>query len=215
VASRSSSRANPFGMREIGTLRVGLQFTEARAHVGEAELVHLVGSRMDQHDQAFSMVIAGAANVGVVGQQLALRAVRAGCLSRPCLRIDWIACASCRRGAGAISVVNDPWQRYFASTGPLKSAARGSATHLPSPCTAHASTSKPAASSRVTWEGVPSRYFVIEVPRHPGSLRRNLSESKTYHVINLERWPSSPNSDTTQSPYCSRCLSILFLLSLR
>jgi hypothetical protein len=107
-----------------------------------------------------------------------------------------------------------PLQHYFASTGPLKSAARGSATRLPSPSRAHASTSKPAASSRVTWEGVPSRYFVIEVPHHPGSWRRNLSGSKTYHVINLERWPSSPNSDTTQSPYCSRCLSILLHLPL-
>jgi molecular chaperone IbpA len=104
-----------------------------------------------------------------------------------------------------------PRRHYFASTGPLKSAVRGSATRLPSPSRAHASTSKPAASSRVTWEGMPSRYFVIEVPHHPGSWRRNLSESKTYHVINLERRPSSPNSDTTQSPYCSICLSILFL----
>src|ERR1700732_5199339 len=54
------------------------------------------------------------------------------------------------------------------------------------------------------------RYSVIVVPHHPGSWRQNLSWSKTYHVIDLERRPSSPNSDTTQSPYCSRCLSILF-----
>lgn len=102
-----------------------------------------------------------------------------------------------------------PWQHYFASTGPLKSAGRGWSTRLPSPSRAHASTSKPAASSRVTREGMPPlRYSVIEVPHHPGSWRRNLSGSKTYHVINLERRPSSPNSDTAQSPYCSRCLSI-------
>ena len=42
----------------------------------------------------------------------------------------------------------------------------------------HVFTSKPAASSRVTWEGIPSRYFVIEVPHHPGSWRRNLSGGK-------------------------------------
>src|SRR5271166_1989257 len=94
---------------------------------------------------------------------------------------------------------------YVDQRGPLKSA-----TRLPSPSTAHASTSKPAASSRVTWEGMPLRYSVIEVPHHPGRCRRNLSGSKTYHVISLERPPSSPNSDTTQSPYCSRCRSILF-----
>src|SRR5580692_580817 len=39
----------------------------------------------------------------------------------------------------------------------------------------------------------------------------NSEEAKTYHVISLERRPSSPNSDTTQSPYCSRCRSILFI----
>lgn len=93
---------------------------------------------------------------------------------------------------------------------PPKSAGRDRPTRLPSPSTPHASTSKPAASSRVTWEGTPLRYSVIEVPHHPGSPRRNLSESKTYHVINLQRRPSSPNSGTTQSPYCSRCLSNLF-----
>jgi hypothetical protein len=82
---------------------------------------------------------------------------------------------------------------YVDQRGPLKSA-----TRLPSPSTAHASTSKPAESSRVTWEGMPLRYSVIEVPHHPGSCRRNLSGSKTYHVISLERRPSSPNSDTTQ-----------------
>jgi uncharacterized membrane protein YeaQ/YmgE (transglycosylase-associated protein family) len=95
---------------------------------------------------------------------------------------------------------------YVGQRGRLKSA-----TRLPSPCTAHASTSKPVASSRVTWQGMPLRYSVIEVPHHPGSCRRNLSGSKTYHVINLERRPSSPNFDTTQSPYCSRCRSILFI----
>jgi uncharacterized membrane protein YeaQ/YmgE (transglycosylase-associated protein family) len=95
---------------------------------------------------------------------------------------------------------------YVGQRGRLKSA-----TRLPSPCTAHASTSKPVASSRVTWQGMPLRYSVIEVPHHPGSCRRNLSGSKTYHVINLERRPSSPNFDTTQSPYCSRCCSILFI----
>src|SRR5260370_20156447 len=46
---------------------------------------------------------------------------------------------------------------------------------------------------------MPLRYSVIEVPHHPGSCRRNLSGSKTYHVISLERRPSSPNSDATQS----------------
>jgi hypothetical protein len=38
-----------------------------------------------------------------------------------------------------------------------------------------------------------------------------LPGSKTYHLINLERRPSSPNSDTTQSPYCSSCLYIYFV----
>src|SRR6202035_1095768 len=95
---------------------------------------------------------------------------------------------------------------YVDQRGPLQSA-----TRLPSPSTAHASTSKPAASSRVTWKGMPLRYSVIEVPHHPGSCRRNLSGSKTYHVISLERRPSSSNSDTTQSPYFSRWRSIYFI----
>src|SRR6516164_6627963 len=59
-------------MGEIGTLRVGLQFGEGARHAGEAELVHLVNGLMGQHDQASSMVVAGAADVGVVGQQLVL-----------------------------------------------------------------------------------------------------------------------------------------------
>src|ERR1700730_18161592 len=62
----------PFGMREIGALRIGLQLGEGARHAGEPELVHLVEGWMGQHDQVSSMVVAGATDVGVVGQQLAL-----------------------------------------------------------------------------------------------------------------------------------------------
>ena len=59
--------AEPFGMREIGVLRVGLQLGEGARHAGESELVHLVEGRVGQRDQASSMVVAGTADVGVVG----------------------------------------------------------------------------------------------------------------------------------------------------
>src|SRR5712691_9278033 len=64
--------AEPFGMREIGALQVGLQLGKGTRHAGEPELVHLVEGGVGQHDQASSMVIAGAADVGVVGEQLVL-----------------------------------------------------------------------------------------------------------------------------------------------
>lgn len=39
-------QAKPFGMREIGALRIGLQLGEGARHAGEPELVHLVEGRM-------------------------------------------------------------------------------------------------------------------------------------------------------------------------
>jgi hypothetical protein len=65
--------AEPFGVREIGALRVGLQLGEGARHAGEPELVHLVEGRMGQPDQASSMVVAGTTDVWVIRQQLALR----------------------------------------------------------------------------------------------------------------------------------------------
>jgi hypothetical protein len=41
-------QAEPFGMREIGALRIGLQLGEGTRHAGEPELVHLVEGRMGQ-----------------------------------------------------------------------------------------------------------------------------------------------------------------------
>jgi hypothetical protein len=38
-------QSKPLGVREIGTLWVGLQFGEGTRHAGEAELVHLVEGR--------------------------------------------------------------------------------------------------------------------------------------------------------------------------
>ena len=80
----------PFGVREIGALRIGLQLGEGARHAGEPELVHLVEGRMGQHDQASSMVVAGAADVGMVGQQLALPSSSGRLLVEPMLedRLD-------------------------------------------------------------------------------------------------------------------------------
>jgi hypothetical protein len=55
-------------MGEIGALRVGFQLGESPRHPGKSELVHLVKGRVGQQDDISSMVIAGAADVGVVGQ---------------------------------------------------------------------------------------------------------------------------------------------------
>ena len=66
-------QGEPLGMRQLGALRVRLQFGEGTRHAGEPELVQLVDRRMGQQGNISSMVVAGTADVGVVGQQLALR----------------------------------------------------------------------------------------------------------------------------------------------
>jgi len=65
-------QAEPFGMREIGALRIGLPLGEGTRHAGEPELVHLVEGRMGQQSGTSSMGVAGAADVGMGGEQLAL-----------------------------------------------------------------------------------------------------------------------------------------------
>src|SRR6516164_1505059 len=59
-------------MGEIGALWIGLQLGESPRHSGKSELVHLVKGRVGQQGDISSMVTAGAADVGMVGQQLAL-----------------------------------------------------------------------------------------------------------------------------------------------
>jgi hypothetical protein len=44
-------QGKPFGMREIGALRIGLQLGEGARHAGEPELVHLVEGRMGEHTE--------------------------------------------------------------------------------------------------------------------------------------------------------------------
>ena len=89
-ATPIEQQAKPFGVREIGALRIGLQLGEGARHAGEPELVHLVEGRMGQHDQASSMVVAGAADVGMIGQQLALPSSSGRLLVEPMLedRLD-------------------------------------------------------------------------------------------------------------------------------
>src|SRR5205823_2579864 len=65
-------QAEPFGMGEIGALWIGLRLGKSPRHSGKSELVHLVKGGVDQQGNISSMVIAGAADVGMVGQQLAL-----------------------------------------------------------------------------------------------------------------------------------------------
>jgi hypothetical protein len=41
-------QAEPFGMRELGALRVRRQLGESASHAGQPELVHLLDSGVDQ-----------------------------------------------------------------------------------------------------------------------------------------------------------------------
>src|SRR5215470_10740792 len=68
-------QAEPFGVRQAGACRIGLQLGKGPRHAGEAQLVQLVEGRMHQQCQSPSqlVVVAGAADVGVIEQQLALR----------------------------------------------------------------------------------------------------------------------------------------------
>ena len=67
--------AQPLGMGELGMARVRLEFDEGSGHPGEPQLLQLVEGGVGQQRASSSMVVTGAAKIGVVGQhQLALRA---------------------------------------------------------------------------------------------------------------------------------------------
>ena len=61
-------------MRQGGACRVCLEFDKGARHAGKAQLVKLVEGGMHQQCRSPNrlMVVAGAADVGVIGQQFAL-----------------------------------------------------------------------------------------------------------------------------------------------
>jgi hypothetical protein len=65
-------QGEPFGMRQLGALRICLQLGERACHTGKPELMQLIESGMGEQVGISSVVIAGAADVGMVWQQLAL-----------------------------------------------------------------------------------------------------------------------------------------------
>src|SRR3954447_2974088 len=67
-------QAEPFGVRQRSAGRVGLELDKGTRHAGKPELVQLIEGWMGEqlHSPHGSMVVAGAANVRVIGQQLAL-----------------------------------------------------------------------------------------------------------------------------------------------
>src|SRR6185503_9366799 len=64
--------AEPFGVRQRGAGRVCLQLGKGACHAGKSELVKLVEGRMGEqlHSPDRSVVVAGTADVRVIGQQL-------------------------------------------------------------------------------------------------------------------------------------------------
>ena len=59
-------------MRQLRAPRIGLQLGKRVCHTGEPELVQLIKSGMGQQVGISSVVVAGPADIGMVGQQLAL-----------------------------------------------------------------------------------------------------------------------------------------------
>jgi len=63
-------------MRQLGALWIGLQLGEGACHTGEPELMQLIEGGMGQQVGISSVVVAGAADVGMLWRQLALRRLR-------------------------------------------------------------------------------------------------------------------------------------------
>ena len=63
-------------MRQFGALGIGLQLGECMCHTGKSELMQLIESGMGQQVGISSVVIAGAADVWMIWQQLALAWLR-------------------------------------------------------------------------------------------------------------------------------------------
>ena len=62
-------QAEPFGMFKAGRLGLVFQFLESFGQAVKAECVQMVERGMSEHEDILSMVIAGAAQIGVVEQR--------------------------------------------------------------------------------------------------------------------------------------------------